>query len=123
MSFNLLSPNKKLSQLIAQSWLNGERFSFDKQFLIDYGIFSEEEAQFIEDIQVIEEPPEPQYIGTITMNREGCLQIYIPYPQRPTGVENEPTDEQLTRWINSDVNSEPFVPWDEFSPWIPCTCC
>lgn len=123
MTFSLLSPSKKLSQLIAQSWLEGERFSFDKNFLVEHGIFSEHEAPYIDNIDVVEVPPEPRLVGTITMVGEGHLEIYITYPQRPTDVENPPTDEQLTRWINSDVNSEPFAPWDDFSPWIPYTCC
>ncbi|HEY9742631.1 MAG TPA: hypothetical protein V6C90_19275 [Coleofasciculaceae cyanobacterium] len=123
MPFNLVSPSKKISQLIAQSWLNGERLSFDKNFMVENGLFSEDEAQYIDDIQVVEESPEPRFVGTITLNQEGRLQIYIPYPQRPTDVNDAPTDEQLTRWVNSDVNSEPFVPWDEFSPWIPYTSC
>ena len=123
MPFNLVSPSKKISQIIAQSWLNGERLSFDKNFMVENGLFSEDEAQYIDDIQVVEESPEPRFVGTITLNQEGRLQIYIPYPQRPTDVNDAPTDEQLTRWVNSDVNSEPFVPWDEFSPWIPYTSC
>ena len=91
--------------------------------MVENGLFSEDEAQYIDDIQVVEESPEPRFVGTITLNQEGRLQIYIPYPQRPTDVNDAPTDEQLTRWVNSDVNSEPFVPWDEFSPWIPYTSC
>lgn len=123
MTFNLLSPSKKISQLLAQSWLDGERFSFDKDFLVEKGIFSEDEATYIENIDVIEVTPEQNLIGTITMVAEGHLQIYIPYPQRPTDVDDAPTDEQLTRWVNSNVNSEPYTPWDDFSPWIPYTCC
>jgi hypothetical protein len=123
MTFNLLSPSKKLSQLIAQSWLDGERFSFDKDFLVEHGIFSEDEATYINNIDVREVPPEQNLFGTITMVKEGHLVICIPYPQRPTDVENPPTDEQLTRWVNSDVNSDPYVPWEDFSPWIPYTSC
>jgi hypothetical protein len=122
MTFNLLSPSKKLSQMIAQSWLDGERFSLDKDFMVENGIFSEDEATYIKKIDVVEVTPEQNLVGTITMVAEGHLQIYIPYPQRPTEVDDAPTDEQLTSWVNSKVNSEPYTPWG-FSPWIPYTSC
>jgi hypothetical protein len=123
MTFNILSPSKKFSQLIAQSWLDGERYSFDKKFLVEKGIFSEQEAQSIHQIEVREVPPEHNLVGTITLLEDGQLELYIPYPQLPTDVENPPTPEQLTSWINSDVNSEPYGPWEHFSPWIPYTTC
>jgi hypothetical protein len=122
MAFNLVSPNKKLSQLIAQSWLDGQRLTIDKKFLVDSGLFSAEEAQYIEEIQVDENPPGPPYIGTVTMDKTGSLQIYVPYPARPTEVENEPTDEQLTRWVSSPLDSEPYLP-GEINQWIPYSCC
>ena len=122
MTFNFVSPNKKFSQLIAQSWLDGQRITIDKNFLIENGLFSEEEAQYIEEIQVDDNPSEPPYIGTVTMSKTGHLQLYVPYPLRPTGVEDEPTDEQLTRWVSSPLDSEPYLP-GEINQWIPYSCC
>ena len=64
-------------------------------------------------------PPGPPYLGSHT---EGLppylLNLYIPYPQRPTEVN----DEQLMTWVNSEINSEPLSPF-QISPWIPYSTC
>lgn len=117
MAYNLLSPNKKLSQLIAQSWLDGQQVSFDTQFLIDNHLLSENEAQYVE-IHVDTTPCGPPYIGKI----EGIVggdgySMYIPYPNRPAEVTNE----ELTQWVDSPVDSSPYTPF-KISQWIPYTC-
>jgi hypothetical protein len=117
MAFNLLGPNKKLSQLIAQSWLDGQEVSFDKQFLIDNHLLSENEAEYVE-INVDTTPSGPPYIGKIEgMLGGGGYLMYIPYPNRPSEVTNE----ELNHWVSSPVDSAPYTPF-EISQWIPYTC-
>ena len=124
MAFNFIGPNKKLSQLIAQSWLDGERLEINKDWLIEQGLISEEEASYFKvmvDSNPREKPsPDHKYIGDITVDEEGeerKLLKYIPYPERPNAEEL--TDEVLEEWVNSDPNSAPWLP---INPYIPYTC-
>lgn len=128
MAFNVISPNKKLSQLIAQSWLDGQKLHIDKEWLIKQGLISQKEAPYYDDkrIEVDESPnPEPdpdhpsgpKYIGRITFTEEGKIRMYIPYPERPP-VENL-TDEDLKEWVESPEDSKPWLPKN---PYIPYTC-
>ncbi|WP_019503927.1 hypothetical protein [Pleurocapsa sp. PCC 7319] len=104
--YNILSPNKKLSQLIAKSWLDGNRIPLgDRNFLISNDILSAKEAAFFE-IIVDREPPGPPYEGYINAVTR---KIAIPYPQRP----NEITNEALKSWIDSPSDSPPWIPDDE----------
>jgi hypothetical protein len=123
---NLLERNKRLSQLIAQSWLPGGEY-IKKQFLgtqeqilellVAENILVEEEAKYTR-VEVDMNPPGPPYLGAI---KEGLppylLNLYIPYPQRSTEVK----DEQLMTWVNSTIESAPFSPF-EISQWIPYSC-
>lgn len=110
-TYNILSPNKKLSQLIAQSWLDGERLDINKKFLIKNDILSKEEAEYYE-VVVRENPPGPPYRGVIDAV-EG--RIVIPYPDRPAEV----TDEDLEQWVNSDTNSPPWIPPENLQILLP----
>jgi len=110
-TYNVLSPSKKLSQLIAQSWLDGQPLHVDKQFLIDNDIVSVEEADYYKyEIFPQHEPPYLIYIDTVHVDEEEKGTIRITYsPQRP----GEVTDEDLKNWVNSDTNSSPwFAPGD-----------
>jgi hypothetical protein len=124
---DLLKRNKKLSQLIAQSWLPGGEYIKEQlcgtqdqvlELLVVEDILTEEEAKYTR-IEVDTNPPEPPYLGSI---KEGLppylLNLYIPYPQRPTEVK----DEQLMSWVNSEISSEPLSPF-QINPWIPYTSC
>ncbi len=126
MPFNILRPNKKISQLIAQSWLDGCDLTFNKDFLVQEGIISSEEEPYFNEPDVDRNPNQnpdpgnpdgPKYIGNITFTAEGRLQMYIPYPARPD--DNLVSNEDLKDWVNSDTNSTPWLP---SNPYIPYTC-
>lgn len=115
--FNIIRPNKKLSQLIAQSWLDHQELNIDRLSLIQNSLLSEFEAQFVTKVKVDEDPEGPPYLGGITVGKDG-YRIFIPYPkQRPDVV----TDDELTTWVNSTVGSEPYTPFG-ISQWIPYSC-
>lgn len=106
-AYSILSPSKKLSQLIAKSWLDGNRIPLDdKKFLIENNILSEQEANFFEKITVDEVFEKPPYEGSIDAIAKA---IYLKYPQRPDGI----TDEALKDWIDSPSDSPPWIPDDE----------
>ena len=127
MAFNFIGPNKKLSQLIAQSWLDGQRLDINKKWLLEQGFISQEEAPYYDEMIEVERNPSekpdpehpngPKYIGIITLTEEGKLHMYIPYPERPN-VEGL-TDEVLKEWVNSTTDSAPWLP---AHPYIPYTC-
>ena len=130
MAFNVISPNKKLSQLIAQSWLDGQRLNINKDWLIEQGFISQKEAPYYDDEKIKVEPnpepnPEPNqplYIGLITFTEEGELGMYIPYPDRPDEClpdEKPLTDEVLRKWVESPEDSKPWLPEHRY---IPYTC-
>ena len=100
-TYSILDPTKKLSQLIAKSWLDKQPITINKDFLVKNEIFSEKEIELFE----IEESDNPQggYIDAVN------FKIHIPYPERPEEV----TDETLQTWITSPENSPPWVPEDE----------
>lgn len=110
--YNILSPNKKLSQLVAKSWLDGNRISLsDRNFLINNDILSAKEAAFFE-IVVHEDSKESElgYINAVTR------EIFMPYPQRPEKI----TDEALENWIDSSSDSPPWIPEDkQLRNWLP----
>ena len=126
MAYNMLAPNKRFSQLIAQSWLKGTELNIDKQWLLDNNLISEAEAAFYDEINVDRNPkpnPSPdkpdgtQYIGKIEITELGTLTMYVPYPQRPDLDKLPEID--LERWVNSTVNEQPWVPENI---WIPYSC-
>lgn len=96
-TYNLLSPTKKLSQLIAQSWLDGNALTIDKKFLVDNAIFSEGEAELF-NVEIQESGS--GYINAAT------LEICFVYSQERPSV----TDQELQEWIDSPENSAPWVP-------------
>ncbi|MEH2239220.1 hypothetical protein [Nostoc sp.] len=114
--FNTLIPNKRLSQLIAKSWLENREINIDKEFLVNNGIISEFEAKYQINIHVERDLPPREYKGGITPQKSG-YKINVPYPKRPTS-ENLPED-VLREWVENDSNSAPWTPTNE---WIPYTC-
>ncbi|BCL39599.1 hypothetical protein [Nostoc sp. MS1] len=114
--FNTLIPNKRLSQLIAKSWLENREISIDKNFLVNNGLISEFEAQFKIDIHVERNQPPREYKGGITPQQFG-YKINVPYPPKPSS-ENLP-ENILREWVENDFNSAPWTPTNE---WIPYTC-
>lgn len=114
--FNTLIPNKKLSQLIAKSWLENKEINIDKDFLVNNGIISEFEAQFKIDIHVERDKPPREYKGGITPQQYG-YKINVPYPPKPSS-DNLPED-VLREWVENDSHSAPWTPSNE---WIPYTC-
>lgn len=125
-TLNLLERNKKISQLIAQSWLPGgeqiqEQLCGSEEqvlnLLVVENILNETEAKYAH-VKVDLNPPGPPYVGSISDGPPPHLLIlYIPYPKRPTEVTNE----ELRTWVNSELVSEPFSPF-EINRWIPYTC-
>ncbi len=104
-AFSILSSNKKLSQLIAQSWLDETRIPLrDKDFLIENGILSTEEAKFY-NIVVEENIQGPPYEGSINAV---TATISIPYPERPREV----SDKALRDWVDSPSDCAPWIPDD-----------
>lgn len=130
MAYNMLRPNKKFSQLIAQSWIEGKRLKIDKEWLLENNLISKAEAPFYDSI-VVNENPEPnpsekdpngiQYIGRIEVTEKGKLNMYVPYPQypndphRPSG-EPAPTPDELKDWVDNTTD------WVPKNIWIPYTC-
>ncbi|WP_019503926.1 hypothetical protein [Pleurocapsa sp. PCC 7319] len=128
MAFNFVNSNKKLSQLIAKSWLDGQRLEINKKWLLEQGFISQEEAPYYDDEMILVEqtpsenpdpkhPNGPKYIGIMTLKEEGKLHKYIPYPERPDA--DLVSDEVLEEWVNSDPDSAPWLPPN---PYIPYTC-
>ncbi|HEY9742632.1 MAG TPA: hypothetical protein V6C90_19280 [Coleofasciculaceae cyanobacterium] len=106
-TYSILGPTKKLSQLIANSWLNGQQLPSDKQelkeFLVSNDIFSNEEAKLFE-IEILDGSSQGEgYIDAAN------FEVRIPYAERPQGV----TDQELEEWINSPEDSPPWVPENE----------
>lgn len=96
-TYNVLSPTKKLSQLIAQSWLNGEKLTIDKTILVDNNILSEKEAELF-NIQI-------QESGSGYINAATFEMCFVYSQERPSV-----TDQELQEWIDSPENSAPWVP-------------
>ncbi len=135
---DLLVRNKKLSHLIARSWLpgaEGEKIKAiflgeqDKlrEMLVKEGVVTVEESQ----LSLFEVDPNPQpneyplgaFAGSIVENPDPStpyvLIFKIPYPQN---VEHDKvTEDQLRSWLASPPDSAPWRPF-EFSRWIPYTC-
>lgn len=138
--FNVLQPSKKLSQLIAKSWLrDGDSEAKDvftegdpdkvKSFLKDRGLLSELDFKYAKIIIDRSVTPDPNstgvvYIGELTVEKDlaGEFNIYnitIPYPEEPVELRNHP--EILEEWVNSPEGEPPYSP-EKISRWIPLTC-
>jgi hypothetical protein len=117
MTYNVLSPNKKLSQLIAQSWLEGQKLHIDKKFLIENDIVSVEEADYYKyEIERKKNPPYKIRIDTVPVDtaKKGMFEISYS-PERPSEV----TDEELNEWVNSDTNSSPWFAPGNLRQFLP----
>ncbi len=101
-TYNLLSPTKKLSQLIAKSWVGGEPIPTEenelKGFLVHHEIFSKKEAELFR--------IEMQESGSGFINAPD-FEIRFVYSQEPP---QEVTEPELQEWINSPENCPPWVP-------------
>jgi hypothetical protein len=96
-TYNILSPTKKLSQLIAQSWLDGEELTIDKKFLVHNNILSKNESKLF-NVEIKESGS--GYINAAT------FEICFVYSKERPPV----TDQELQEWINSPEDSPPWVP-------------
>jgi hypothetical protein len=99
-TYNLLGPTKKLSQLIAKSWLDGEELTIDKKFLVDNDILSEKEAELFK-VEIKES-------GSGNIDAVKFKISFACATKRP-----QVTDQELQEWINSPENSPPWVPKNE----------
>ena len=122
--------NKKLSQLIAKSWLPNDPEGADlkkillrgdsgeiKNWLVTHGVDLEDWFRVSLNVEVswdtfVGTLKEITSLGTISDRSETYI---LPYPPRPAAV----TDEQLERWVN-DTNPDNKFPLD---PYIPLTAC
>jgi hypothetical protein len=136
----LLVSNKKLSHLIARSWLpgvaaeeikatllSGEQDKISK-LMVQAGVIDQREVERCRfDIDPNPQPkelPSGAFLGSI--DDEGIpgttikFIFKIPYPQK---IESDwgLTEEQLRSWLATSPESEPWEPF-EFSRWIPYTC-
>ena len=106
-TYNLLSPTKKLSQLIAKSWVGGEPLPTDehklKKFLVHHDIFSQKEAELFR--------IEMKKSGRGFINAPDFEIRFIYSKERPpvTAV----TDQELAEWIHSPENCPPWVPLNQ----------
>ena len=132
--------NKKLSHLIARSWLpgveaaemkatllSGEQDKIQK-LMVQAGVIENSEVEFFRfDIDPNPKPlapPSAAFLGHL--DDEGLPDtsvkyiFNIPYPQK---IESdwELTEEQLRSWLATSPESEPWEPF-QFSRWIPYTC-
>lgn len=96
-TYTVLSPTKKLSQLIAQSWLDGKELTIDKKFLVHNKILSKKESELF-NVEIKESGS--GYINAAT------FEICFVYSKERPPV----TDQELQAWINSPEDSPPWVP-------------
>ncbi|GAB4182480.1 MAG: hypothetical protein Fur006_18360 [Coleofasciculaceae cyanobacterium] len=104
-TYNLLSPTKKFSQLIAKSWVGGEPVPTEEQelkaFLVHHDIFSKKEAELF--------TIETQESGTGYINAPTFEIRFVYSQERPQEV----TEPELQEWINSPENFPPWVPQNQ----------
>lgn len=100
-TYSLLSPTKKLSQIIARSWVGGPRLPTDehelKEFLVHNDIFSKKEAELF--------TIEMQESGEGYINAATFKICFVYSKERPPV-----TDQELQEWIDSPENCPPWVP-------------
>jgi hypothetical protein len=139
-SLNLFVRNKKLSHLIARSWLpgaEGEKIkatllsgnqSEIQELMIQTGVVLKDEAKLCRfDVNSNPQPNQPPLgafagstVEEANPNTPEILIFKIPYPQK---IESDwgLTEEQLRSWLATSPESEPWEPF-QFSRWIPYTC-
>ncbi|MFB2920611.1 hypothetical protein [Aerosakkonema funiforme] len=130
----LAERGKKLSQLIAESWLSGkeeykEKFLLGdedalKELFIEKGIFDDKLDADRFTIEIRKDVEGPPYIGEITTWGEGSSEIpetkplrfklIIPYPVPKPEIE----DEELESWINNNDERQ----LEPLNPLIPLSC-
>jgi hypothetical protein len=132
--------NKKLSHLIAKSWLPGaeaaemkatlisEEQDKIRNLMVQAGVIENSEVEFfwfkVDPNPQPQAPPSAAFLGH--MDDEGLPEtsvkyiFNIPYPQK---IESDwgLTEEQLRSWLATSPESEPWEPF-QFSRWIPYTC-
>lgn len=125
-------PNKQISQLIAQAWLDGRPSQVNRkaitELLLKDGLIDKSDAVAIvidpepysQWAVMSQQPPPPpptqNYAGYWIINDPpNSIGLYVPYPERPAEVTNP----ELTNWVNQDPSCEPFLP---STVWIPYTC-
>lgn len=126
----VLAINKRLSQLIAKSWLphdpEGAEFKQvllrgDSEEIKNWLKNHDADLEGVYGVSIFIEVSWDTFVGTLRESTAlGTLSnrsnVYtLPYPPRPVVV----TDEQLERWVN-DTNHTNEFPSD---PYIPLTCC
>jgi hypothetical protein len=135
---DLLVRNKKLSHLIARSWLpgvEGEKIKATllgeqngiRELMVQEEVVSKKEVESCRfDVDPNPQPNEPPlgaFAGKIVEeanpNTTEILIFNIPYPQN---IDRDlVTEEQLRSWLATPSDSEPWEPF-QFSRWIPYTC-
>src|SRR5690349_18232134 len=97
IAYNILIPQKRLSQLIAQSWLDGKRIPLeDKNFLIEQKILSKEEAEVFRIILV-----ETNQVEIDEVDKKIVMPYYQPEPEV---LE----DADIRKWLDNWVKSNPI---------------
>jgi hypothetical protein len=132
--------DKKLSHLIAKSWLPGEEAAEIKakllsgeqdkikKLMVKAGVIEESDVEFFQfDINPNPQPNDPPggaFLGALVDEGRpdtSVMRIFkIPYPQK---IESDwgLTEDQLRSWLATSPESAPWEPF-EFSRWIPYTC-
>lgn len=111
-TYNILAPAKKLSQLIAKSWLEKEHLTIDREYLIEHDILTEEEANYFTTIKAHGGSKKPAHRGRVDVVGKS---IEIAHHLRPPSI----SDEVIEAWINSPSNAAPWIPEDsELAKWL-----
>lgn len=122
-------PNKIISQLIAQKWLdNAELTASDVSKALKKGGHGDKYDVFIDKKPYTEwqsrlphakKPPAMNYEGywTIPERDEVPIGLYIPFPERPP--KTDLTDQALQDWVDQSPSVAPFYPENV---WIPYSC-
>ena len=124
-----LKRNKRLSILIAESYLPGgeeirQILTGDqdgiKKLLVEKGVIEQEDADHSR-FDVDRDPPGPVFAGSVKEDKNPSTHVKmifeIPFPERSEQL----TDEQINSWLATSADSEPWEPY-EFSEYIPYTC-
>lgn len=131
--------NKKLSHLIARSWLPGveaEKIKVTllsgnqkeiRELMVQAGVVTMDESEVSRfDVDPNPQPNEPPlgaFGGSIVDELDNSTLIElifkIPYPQNI--YRDLVTEEQLRSWLATSPDAKPWAPF-EFSRWIPYTC-
>jgi len=112
--FNLIKPSKKLSQLLAKSWLEKAPVSINRDFFINNDLLSDLDKQYVV-VNQVDLPKEPglylpeepgPYVGLIKVESDKVV-ITIPYSTQPPPDLKE---EDLRAWVENDREDEVIPP-------------